>query len=102
MQINSKYRLQNFPLKLRVICAFDFEIEPILLLEKDLIGNNFLSYLIFSDFKKEQRAYIQVSQERLNEILTNEISLNSAFEKPENEFILCESHRLLYSFSSPD
>jgi hypothetical protein len=87
MQINSKYRLPNFPLKLRVIRAFDFEIEPILLLEKDLIGNNFLSYLIFSDFEKEQRAYIQISQERLNEVLTNEISLNSAFEKPENEFI---------------
>jgi hypothetical protein len=87
MQINYKYSLPNFPLKLRVIRAFDFEIEPILLLEKDLIGNNFLSYLIFSDFEKEQRAYIQVSQERLNEILTNEISLNSAFEKPENEFI---------------
>ncbi len=87
MHINSKYRLPSFPLKLRVISAFDFEIEPILLLEKDLIGNNFLSYLTFSDFEKEQRAYIQISQERLNEVLTNEISLNSAFEKPENEFI---------------
>jgi hypothetical protein len=87
VKINSKYRLSNFPLKLRVIRAFDFEIEPILLLEKDIIGNDFLSYLTFSDYEKEQRVYIQVSQERLNEVLANEISLNSAFENPENDFI---------------
>jgi hypothetical protein len=87
MKINSKYRLPNFPLRLKVIHAFDFEIEPILLLERDIIGNNFLSFLTFSDFEKEQRAYIQVSNERLNEVLSNDISLNSAFENPENEFI---------------
>lgn len=87
MQIKSKYRLQKFPLNLRVIQAFDFEIEPILLLEKDLIGNEYLSYLTFSDFEKEQRAYIQISNDRLKEVLANEIPLHSAFENPENNFI---------------
>ena len=87
MEINSKYRLEEFPLNLRVIEAFDFEIEPILLLEQDSIGNNFLSYLTYSDFKKEQRACLQISKERLNEILANEITLKFAFENPENNHI---------------
>ncbi len=34
MQINSKYRLPNFPLKLRVIRAFDFEIVTNSIIEK--------------------------------------------------------------------
>jgi len=87
MKINSKYQLEEFPLDLRVIQALDFEIEPILLLEKDVIGNMFLSYLTFSDFEKEQRAYLQISEDRLNEILANEISLEQAYKNPENNFI---------------
>tara|TARA_Y100000589_G_scaffold329390_1_gene375858 strand:+ start:111926 stop:113107 length:1182 start_codon:yes stop_codon:yes gene_type:complete len=88
MEINSKYQLEEFPINLRVIQALDFEIEPILLLEKDVIGNMFLSYLTFSDFEKEQRAYLQVSEDRLNEILANEITLHQAYKIPENNFIL--------------
>ncbi len=87
MKINSKYRLEEFPLVLKVINAYDFEIEPILLLEKDVIGNNFLSYLTFSDSEKEQRAYLQISEERLNAILANEMTLSYAYKYPENNFI---------------
>lgn len=87
MKINSKYRLEEFPLNLKVIQVLDYELEPILLLEQDVIGNNFLSYLLYSDFEKEQRAYLQISLDRLNEILANEISLNFSFSKPENNHI---------------
>ncbi|GLU45002.1 DUF6575 domain-containing protein [Allomuricauda sp. NBRC 101325] len=88
MKIDQKYRLEGFPFNLRVVRAFDFEIEPVLLLEKDVIGNNFLSYLTFSDEEIEQRAYIQVSEDRLNEIVSCEISLADAYKNPENNFLL--------------
>lgn len=87
MKVNPKYRLEEFPLKLKVIQAFDFELEPILLLEQDVIGNNFLSYLVYSDYEKEQRVYLQISPERLNELLAKQITLSSAFESPENNHI---------------
>jgi hypothetical protein len=39
MNIDNKHKLQEFPLTLKVIEAFDFREEPILLLERDTIGN---------------------------------------------------------------
>lgn len=87
MTIDPKYKLQEFPLKLRVIEAFDFREEPILLLEKDVIGNTFLSYLVKSNGTDEQRIYLQVSKERLGAIIDKEISLQDAFSLPENNHI---------------
>ena len=88
MKIDPKYRLEEFPLNLMVIQAFDFELEPILLLEKDVIGNFYLSFLTFSDNEIEQRAYIQISKDRLNRVLANEISLSKAYRNPENDFVI--------------
>lgn len=87
MNLNSKYRQDTFIFDLSVVEAIDFEYEPVLLLEKDIIGNLYLSYLTSSDNEKEQRAYIQVSKDRLNEVLANEMTLYQAYKKPENNFI---------------
>lgn len=87
MKIDEKYRLQELPLNLTVIDAFDFREEPILLLEKDVIGNSYLSYLVESSADIEKRIYVQVSNERLSSILEKEISIKRAFSNPENKFI---------------
>lgn len=87
MKIDAKYRLEEFPLVLKVIEAFDFREEPILLLERDIIGNNFLSYLIYSNHELEQRIYIQVSNERLAEIIEKKISISNAYSSPENNHV---------------
>jgi hypothetical protein len=87
MRIDEKYRLQELPLSLTVVDAFDFREEPILLLEKDVIGNSYLSYLVESKEDSEKRIYLQVSNERLSSILENEISIRNAFSNPENRFI---------------
>lgn len=87
MRIDEKYRLQELPLNLTVVDAFDFREEPILLLEKDVIGNSYLSYLVESSEDSEKRIYLQVSNERLSSILENEISIRNAFSNPENKFI---------------
>lgn len=87
MKIDSKYRLEEFPLQLRVVEAFDFREEPILLLEKDTIGNSFLSYLVESNGERELRVYLQVSNERLGLIIENEISITAAFSNAENNYV---------------
>lgn len=87
MKIDNKYQLQEFPLTLRVIEAFDFREEPILLLERDTIGNNFLSYLVKSNGKTEQRIYLQLSEDRLAEIIDKKMSIHQAFSIPENNHI---------------
>ena len=87
MRIDEKYRLQELPLSLTVVDAFDFREEPVLLLEKDVIGNSYLSYLVESSEDTEKRIYLQVSNERLSSILENEISIKNAFSNPENKFI---------------
>jgi len=87
MKIDEKYRLHDLPLSLTVVEAFDFREEPILLLEKDVIGNFYLSYLVKSKENSEMRIYLQVSNERLSSILENEISIRNAFSNPENGFI---------------
>lgn len=96
MKIDNKYQLQEFPLTLRVIEAFDFREVPILLLERDTIGNNFLSYLVFSDGIKEQRIYLQVSDDRLGEIIEKSISIFDAFVLPENNHIYVAEFSLEY------
>lgn len=87
MRIDEKYRLQDMPLNLTVIEAFEFIEEPIFLLEKDIIGNSYLSYLVESSNDLEKRIYVQVSNERLSSILNKEISIRNAFSNPENKFI---------------
>lgn len=87
MRIDEKYRLQELPLNLTVIEAFDFQEEPILLLEKDVIGNSYLSYLVESSTDSEKRIYLQVSDERLSSILGKDISIKKAFSNPENKCI---------------
>lgn len=87
MRIEDKYHLQEFPLNLTVIDALDFREEPILLLEKDVIGNSYLSYLVESKENSEKRIYLQISNERLSSVLENEISIRNAFSIPENKFI---------------
>ncbi|MBS9525846.1 hypothetical protein KI659_17630 [Litoribacter alkaliphilus] len=87
MRIDEKYRLQELPLSLTVVDAFDFREEPILLLEKDVIGNSYLSYLVESKGDTEQRIILQVSNDRLSSIFEKEISIRNAFSNPENKFI---------------
>ncbi|WP_410878182.1 DUF6575 domain-containing protein [Myroides sp. DW712] len=87
MKINNKYQIPNYTLNLNVLEAFDFQGEPILLLEQDKIGNFFISYLLDSDSEIETRSYIQVSTDKLTTILENKINIQEAFENPENEII---------------
>jgi hypothetical protein len=87
MKIDNKYIVNSLPFNLEVVKAFDFELEPTFLLEKDAIGNYYLSYLIDSDEVIEQRAILPVSFERLNKILKKEINLSEAFTNPENNSI---------------
>lgn len=87
MSIDEKYRLQALPLNLTVVDAFDFREDPILLLEKDVIGNSYLSYLVDCTVDSEKRIFLQVSDERLNSILEKEISIRNAFSNPENQFV---------------
>jgi hypothetical protein len=42
MKINPQFKILDFTLSLEVIEALDFALEPILLLEKDAIGNLYL------------------------------------------------------------
>ena len=87
MKIDEKYIVNSLPFNLEVVKAFDFELEPTFLLEKDTIGNFYLSYLIDSDENIEQRAILPVSFERLNVILKKEMNLADAFNNPENNSI---------------
>ena len=87
MKIDDKYRISNFPLNFKVIEAFDFREDPILLLEQDLIGNFYLSYLSNIQSDNEQRIYLQLSKERLGVILENEMTLCNAFLYPENNYV---------------
>jgi hypothetical protein len=95
MRIDEKYRLQDMPLNLTVIEAFDFIEEPIFLLEKDIIGNSYLSYLVESSNDVEKRIYVQVSNERLSSILNKELSIRNAFSNPENKFIYVAEFSLI-------
>ncbi len=87
MKIDDKYIVNSLPFNLEVVKAFDFELEPTFLLEKDAIGNYYLSYLVDSNEVIEQRAILPVSFERLNKILKKEINLSEAFNNPENKSI---------------
>jgi hypothetical protein len=106
MKIDTKYQLEDFSLTLKVVKVFDFREEPILLLEKDNIGNSYLSYLVKSDRKHEQRIYLQISKERLEAIIEKDISLFDAYNKPENNHIYVfefslENGKILKSFLLP-
>lgn len=87
MKIDEKYRISTFPINFKVIEAFDFREDPILLLEQDLIGNFYLSYLSNIEIDNEQRIYLQLSKERLGIILENEMTLSNAFLNPENNHV---------------
>ncbi|WP_293302031.1 DUF6575 domain-containing protein [Pedobacter sp. UBA4863] len=87
MKIDSKFQLPQFSLNLSVIEAFDFREEPILLLEQDEIGNLYLSYLSTSNTDSEIRSYVQVSKERLNEVLENRKNIYDTFISAENNVV---------------
>jgi hypothetical protein len=87
MKINPQFRILDFTLGLEVIEALDFALEPILLLEKDTIGNLYLSYLSSSDGVNETRLFLQVSKERLELIFDKKLTIHDAFSKPENKYL---------------
>lgn len=87
MRINNKYKINQTPFTLKVIEAFDFREEPILLLEQDNIGNLYLSYLANSNYENnsETRIYVQISNEKLSLLFENKITIHEAFLNPENK-----------------
>ena len=87
MKIDNKYRINSLPFNLEVVKAFDFELEPTFLLEKDAMGNLYLSFLIDSNENIEQRAILPISLKKLNKLLNKEINLYEAYNKPENNSI---------------
>lgn len=87
MQIEHKYKVETIPFNFKVIDALDFTEEPTLLLEKDSIGNSFLSYLADSNGDIEQRIYLQVSNDRLQNIFADEVSIRDAYSNPENKYL---------------
>lgn len=88
MEINPKYNVDGLTFNFEVIDALDFSDAPILLLEKDKIGNRYVSYLIESDRENELRAYIQISRTKLRSLLSRSLSVKEAFENPENYSII--------------
>jgi hypothetical protein len=87
MVVDNKYLLEHFPLELKASEAIDFTGEPILIIETDIIGNKYLSYLLESNDTFEQRVIIQVSEQKLKDISANEVSINEAFANPENKCV---------------
>ncbi|MFA7122471.1 MAG: DUF6575 domain-containing protein [Candidatus Delongbacteria bacterium] len=107
MIIDPKYKIEEFTINFNVIEAFDFRDVPNLLLEKDSIGNLYLSYLYNINDESEERIYVQISKERLSEISEKNISIYEAFRRPENKSIyiiefLIESAKVVSSFLIPD
>lgn len=94
MRIDDKYQIRILPFELEVVKAIDFQLEPTFLLEKDAIGNSYLTFLLDSDENVEQRAILPVSQEKLIKILAKEITLSEAFNNPENNSIYIVEYSL--------
>lgn len=107
MEFSPTYLINSAPATLQVVDLLDFQGYPILNLEKDTIGNNYLTYLLFQDQDIEQRAVLQVSKERLNEILVGNIRVKFAYDYPENNSIFiyefqCKTGQLNSVYLIPD
>ena len=83
-RLDPKYRISSLPLELEVVDILDSADLPILNIERDVIGNKYLSYLVDASNDQETRAIIQVSEERFTEVLSGEISIHDSFFNPEN------------------
>jgi len=88
MEIDSKYKIDNLAFGFEVIDALDFSDEPYLLLERDRIGNHYLSYLIENNFDEEYRVYVQISKRKFSAIISKGISVKEVFGEPENKCVL--------------
>lgn len=95
MIIENKYLLEKLPFELKAFEAIDFVGEPLLIIEKDPIGNKYLSYLCTTTETVEQRIIIQVSEQRLKDISANDITIFEAFAKPENDYLFVVEFLLL-------
>jgi len=116
MEINQKYSIDGLNFDFEVIDSLEFTDVPYLLLERDKIGNRYLSYLIESDDESEFRAYVQISESKFKSLVSKSLFIKDVFEEPENncliiikfslysgmslESFLIPSTELLYKFST--
>lgn len=86
-----KYKIFSNPLNLKVKELLDFQDMPILNLEEDCMGNQFLSYLVSESNDIEKRILIQITKERLSQIIAGNIAIKTAFNLAESKHIYaCE------------
>lgn len=70
--------------KNKLVESLDFEAIPSLIVEKDLFGTLYLSYLDkFIDDCIEQRILIKITKEKLSKVKDGSISIRDAFGNPE-------------------
>jgi len=68
--------------------SLDFDDIPVLVVEEDLFGTLYLSYLDrFIDENLEQRILIKITNSRLQEVKNGSISVKYAFDNPESDDI---------------
>ncbi|MBY8963447.1 hypothetical protein KJK34_11845 [Flavobacterium sp. D11R37] len=106
MEIDNRYRIPDITYNFKVVEALDFSGAPYLLLERDLIGNRYISYLIEEDSEYEQRIYIQISERKFSLLASESLSVREVFETSENQtFIITKfsvkTGKLLESYLIP-
>ncbi len=106
MKTENLHKLPTNALELEVVELLDFKDYPILIVEKDIVGTLYLSYLAWEEELIERRVIIPISQARLNEILAGTIIVKQAFDKPEsNSVYVCDFNKydgkLLETFLVP-
>ncbi|MDY0988756.1 MULTISPECIES: hypothetical protein [unclassified Flavobacterium] len=88
MEINQKYSIDGLNFDFEVIDSLEFTDVPYLLLERDKIGNRYLSYLIESDDESEFRAYVQISESKFKSLVSKSLFIKDVFEEPENNCLI--------------
>ncbi len=72
--------------KNKTIESLDFEDIPVLVVEKDLFGGLYLSYLdSYINEYIEQRILIKITKARLQQVKKGSISIRTAFNSPESD-----------------
>ena len=90
MKLPDTYKLQFHPLVLEVVEVLDFQGIPVLTVEGNQFGLHCLSYLLqFTQEGVEQRLVAPVTEARLEELKTGQISVRDAFNASELDQVFC-------------
>jgi hypothetical protein len=83
-----RFKLPETPFSTEITELLDFQDYPILTLETDSTGTQYLSYLhMYVSDRIEQRVYAEISTARLELVRSGEMSVNAAYRKCEKPYL---------------